>query len=128
MDLQSALKPGTVLSTGQVIRIPANQNIVGPNQVHQIQMPGRPVQYVRLVSTPSSGTSNVVTVGKPKTQGTIQTVGVTQKISGQQQIVKVRKNFQRFTPKFFLNSKSVKTVKMLGNLIYNFGKFSCIYP
>ncbi|XP_043276542.1 protein lin-54 homolog isoform X2 [Venturia canescens] len=87
---QSALKSGTVLGSGQVIRIPANQNIVtGANQVHQIQMPGRQVQYVRLVSTPSSGTSNVVTVGKPKTPGTLQTVGMTQKIGGQQQIVKV---------------------------------------
>lgn len=87
---QSALKPGTVLGSGQVIRIPTNQNIVaGTNQVHQIQMPGRQVQYVRLVSTPSSGTSNVATVGKTKTQATLQTVGVTQKIGGQQQIVKV---------------------------------------
>ncbi|CAL7951706.1 unnamed protein product [Xylocopa violacea] len=87
---QSSLKPGTVLGSGQVIRIPANQNIVtGSNQVHQIQMPGRQVQYVRLVSTPSSGTTNVVTVGKTKSQTTLQTVGVGQKIGGQQQIVKV---------------------------------------
>ncbi|XP_076640391.1 protein lin-54 homolog [Colletes latitarsis] len=87
---QSSLKPGTVLGSGQVIRIPANQNIVtGSNQVHQIQMPGRQVQYVRLVSTPSSGTTNVVTVGKTKSQTTLQTVGVSQKIGGQQQIVKV---------------------------------------
>ncbi|XP_015180571.1 PREDICTED: protein lin-54 homolog isoform X4 [Polistes dominula] len=87
---QSSLKPGTVLGSGQVIRIPANQNIVsGSNQVHQIQMPGRQVQYVRLVSTPSSGTTNVVTVGKSKPQTTLQTVGVSQKLGGQQQIVKV---------------------------------------
>uniref|UniRef100_A0A0C9PP89 Lin54 protein n=1 Tax=Fopius arisanus TaxID=64838 RepID=A0A0C9PP89_9HYME len=75
---QSALKPGTVLGGGQVIRIPG----------HPIQMPGRQVQYVRLVSTASSPTTNVVTVGKPKTQ-TIQAMGVTQKIGGQQQLVKV---------------------------------------
>ncbi|KAK0179600.1 hypothetical protein PV327_005338 [Microctonus hyperodae] len=86
---QSALKSGTVLGSGQIIRIPANQNIVGSNQVHQIQMPGRQVQYVRLVSTPSSGTTNVVTVGKPKVTTSLQTVGVAQKIGGQQQIVKV---------------------------------------
>ncbi|XP_008547227.1 protein lin-54 homolog [Microplitis demolitor] len=86
---QSALKPGTVVGSGQIIRIPANQNIVGSNQVHQIQMPGRQVQYVRLVSTASASTSNVVTVGKPKTAGTLQSVGITQKIGGQQQIVKV---------------------------------------
>ncbi|XP_076298936.1 protein lin-54 homolog isoform X2 [Lasioglossum baleicum] len=87
---QSSLKPGTVLGSGQVIRIPANQNIMtGSNQVHQIQMPGRQVQYVRLVSTPSSGTTNVVTVSKSKSQTTLQTVGVGQKIGGQQQIVKV---------------------------------------
>ncbi|XP_053970403.1 protein lin-54 homolog [Hylaeus volcanicus] len=87
---QSSLKPGTVLGSGQVIRIPANQNIVtGSNQVHQIQMPGRQVQYVRLVSTPSSGTTNVVTVGKTKSQTSLQTVGVSQKIGNQQQIVKV---------------------------------------
>ncbi|XP_034950242.1 protein lin-54 homolog isoform X2 [Chelonus insularis] len=85
---QSALKPGTVLGSGQIIRIPTNQNIVGSNQVHQIQVPGRQVQYVRLVSTPSTGTSNVVTVGKPKTPA-LHTVGVAQKISGPQQIVKV---------------------------------------
>ncbi|XP_035731554.1 protein lin-54 homolog isoform X2 [Vespa mandarinia] len=88
---QSSLKPGTVLGSGQVIRIPANQNIVtGSSQVHQIQMPGRQVQYVRLVSTPSSGSTNVVTVGKSKPQTqTLQTVGVSQKLGGQQQIVKV---------------------------------------
>ncbi|XP_066594732.1 protein lin-54 homolog [Prorops nasuta] len=87
---QSSLKPGTVLGSGQVIRIPANQSIVtGSNQVHQIQMPGRQVQYVRLVSTPSSGTTNVVTVGKSKMQNALQTVGVNQKIGNQQQIVKV---------------------------------------
>lgn len=50
------------------------------------------MQYVRLVSTPSSGTTNVVTVGKTKSQTTLQTVGVGQKIGAQQQIVKVRKN------------------------------------
>lgn len=44
---------------------------------------------MRLVSTPSSGTTNVVTVGKTKSQTTLQTVG--QKIGGQQQIVKVSK-------------------------------------
>lgn len=48
-SLQSSLKPGTVLGSGQVIRIPANQNIVtGSNQVHQIQMPGRQVFYFNL--------------------------------------------------------------------------------
>ncbi|XP_014477856.1 PREDICTED: protein lin-54 homolog [Dinoponera quadriceps] len=87
---QSTLKPGTVLGSGQVIRIPANQNIVtGSNQVHQIQMPGRQVQYVRLVSTPSSGSTNVVTVSKTKSATTLQTVGIGQKIGSQQQIVKV---------------------------------------
>lgn len=50
------------------------------------------VQYVRLVSTPSSGTTNVVTVGKTKSQTTLQTVGVGQKLGGQQQIVKVCRN------------------------------------
>lgn len=86
---QSSLKPGTVLGSGQVIRIPANQNIVtGSNQVHQIQMPGRQVQYVRLVST-STGTTNVVTVSKSKPATTLQTVGISQKVGNQQQIVKV---------------------------------------
>ncbi|XP_067210845.1 protein lin-54 homolog isoform X3 [Linepithema humile] len=69
---QSSLKPGTVLGSGQVIRIPANQNIVtGSNQ---IQIPGRQVQYVRLVSTAATGTTNVVTVGKSKPAATLQTV------------------------------------------------------
>ncbi|KAL0108772.1 hypothetical protein PUN28_014127 [Cardiocondyla obscurior] len=87
---QGSLKPGNVLGSGQVIRIPANQNIVtGSNQVHQIQMSGRQVQYVRLVSTPSTGSTNVVTVGKSKTNTTLQTVGIGQKIGNQQQIVKV---------------------------------------
>ncbi|XP_011505901.1 PREDICTED: protein lin-54 homolog isoform X2 [Ceratosolen solmsi marchali] len=85
---QSSLKSGVVHNNNPIIRIPANQTI-GTNQVHQLQVPGRQVQYVRLVSTPSSGTSNVVTVGKTKTPTALQTVGVTQKISGQQQIVKV---------------------------------------
>ncbi|KAH0954715.1 hypothetical protein HN011_007734 [Eciton burchellii] len=87
---QSSLKPGTVLGSGQVIRIPANQSIVtGSNQVHQIQMPGRQVQYVRLISTPSTGTTNVVTVNKSKSATTLQTVGISQKVGNQQQIVKV---------------------------------------
>ncbi|XP_076302674.1 protein lin-54 homolog [Lasioglossum baleicum] len=110
---QSSLKPGTVLGSGQVIRIPANQNIVtGSNQVHQIQMPGRQVQYVRLVSTPSSGTTNVVTVGKAKSQTTLQTVGVSQKIGGQQQIVKVvplntsNQSLRTVAPKATLTSSS----------------------
>ncbi|RLU26383.1 hypothetical protein DMN91_000177 [Ooceraea biroi] len=86
----SSLKPGTVLGSGQVIRIPANQSIVtGSNQVHQIQMPGRQVQYVRLISTPSTGTTNVVTVSKSKSATTLQTVGISQKVGNQQQIVKV---------------------------------------
>lgn len=86
---QSALKPGSVVSSGQIIRIPANQNIVTSNQLHQIQVPGRQVQYVRLVSTAPATTTNVVTVGKPKVGGTVQSVGITQKIGGQQQIIKV---------------------------------------
>lgn len=45
LSLQSSLKPGTVLGSSQVIRIPANQNLVSAsNQVHQIQMPGRQVK------------------------------------------------------------------------------------
>ncbi|XP_058795737.1 protein lin-54 homolog isoform X2 [Phymastichus coffea] len=79
---QSAMKAGA--NSNPIIRIPANQ----AGQVHQIQVPGRQVQYVRLVSTPSTTTNNVVTVGKTKTPTTLQTVGVTQKIGGQQ-IVKV---------------------------------------
>ena len=59
------------------------------------------MQYVRLVSTPSSGTTNVVTVGKTKSQTTLQTVGVGQKLGGQQQIVKVCKN------KTYNNEKTV---------------------
>ncbi|KYM75671.1 Protein lin-54 like protein [Atta colombica] len=88
---QGSLKPSNVLGSGQqVIRIPANQNIVtGSNQVHQIQMSGRQVQYVRLVSTPSTGSTNVVTVGKTKASATLQTVGIGQKVGNQQQIVKV---------------------------------------
>lgn len=85
---QSALKPGTVLGSGQIIRIPANQNIAS-NQVHQIQMPGRQVQYVRLVSNAASTTTNVMTVGKAKMPSTLQSMGVGQKIAGPQQIVKV---------------------------------------
>lgn len=50
------------------------------------------VQYVRLVSTPSTGSTNVVTVGKSKASTTLQTVGIGQKIGNQQQIVKVYEN------------------------------------
>lgn len=46
------------------------------------------VQYVRLVST-STGTTNVVTVSKSKSATTLQTVGISQKVGSQQQIVKV---------------------------------------
>ncbi|XP_046820019.1 protein lin-54 homolog isoform X3 [Vespa crabro] len=64
---QSSLKPGTVLGSGQVIRIPANQNIVtGSSQVHQIQMPGRQVQYVRLVVPLNTSNQSLRTVA-PKT-------------------------------------------------------------
>lgn len=47
---------------------------------------------MRLVSTPSTGSTNVVTVGKSKASTTLQTVGIGQKIGNQQQIVKVYKN------------------------------------
>jgi len=47
------------------------------------------VQYVRLISTPSTGTTNVVTVNKSKSATTLQTVGISQKVGNQQQIVKV---------------------------------------
>ncbi|CAL1686259.1 unnamed protein product [Lasius platythorax] len=111
---QSSLKPGTVLGSGQVIRIPANQNIVtGSNQVHQIQMPGRQVQYVRLVST-STGTTNVVTVSKSKPATTLQTVGISQKVGSQQQIVKVvplntgNQSLRTVAPKATLTSGSQK--------------------
>nr|CAD7434040.1 unnamed protein product [Timema monikensis] len=61
---QSALKSGTVLTssgTGQMIRIPATQNIIGT-------LPGgKQVQYVRLVSTANSSTANVVSHTKPRT-------------------------------------------------------------
>ncbi|XP_014224287.1 protein lin-54 homolog isoform X1 [Trichogramma pretiosum] len=84
---QSTMK-NTGANNNPIIRLPANQTI-NPNQIHQVQIPGRQgVQYVRLVSTTSAtGTGNVVTTGKNKT-GTIQTVGVTQKV-GTQQVVKV---------------------------------------
>ncbi|XP_011686890.1 PREDICTED: protein lin-54 homolog isoform X1 [Wasmannia auropunctata] len=112
---QGSLKPGNVLGSGQVIRIPANQNIVtGSNQVHQIQMSGRQVQYVRLVSTPSTGSTNVVTVGKSKASTTLQTVGIGQKIGNQQQIVKVvplntgSQSLRTVAPKATLTSGSQK--------------------
>ncbi|CAG2058280.1 unnamed protein product [Timema podura] len=61
---ESALKSGTVLTssgTGQMIRIPATQNIIGT-------LPGgKQVQYVRLVSTANSSTANVVSHTKPRT-------------------------------------------------------------
>ncbi|XP_050458705.1 protein lin-54 homolog isoform X2 [Cataglyphis hispanica] len=111
---QSSLKSGTVLGSGQVIRIPANQNIVtGSNQVHQIQMPGRQVQYVRLVST-STGTTNVVTVSKSKPATTLQTVSISQKVGSQQQIVKVvplntgNQSLRTVAPKATLTSGSQK--------------------
>lgn len=47
---------------------------------------------MRLVSTPSTGSTNVVTVGKSKAGTTLQTVGIGQKIGNQQQIVKVYEN------------------------------------
>ncbi|XP_011860813.1 PREDICTED: protein lin-54 homolog isoform X2 [Vollenhovia emeryi] len=114
---QGSLKPGNVLGSGQVIRIPANQNIVtGSNQVHQIQMSGRQVQYVRLVSTPSTGSTNVVTVGKSKASTTLQTVGIGQKIGNQQQIVKVvplntgSQSLRTVAPKVTLTSGGQKLI------------------
>ncbi|XP_020285263.1 protein lin-54 homolog [Pseudomyrmex gracilis] len=86
---QSSLKPGTMtLGSGQFIRIPPNQNIVtGSNQVHQIQLP-RQVQYVRLISTPSTVPTNVITIGKSKPTA-IQTMGIGQKIGSQPATIKV---------------------------------------
>ncbi|XP_024882035.1 protein lin-54 homolog isoform X1 [Temnothorax curvispinosus] len=114
---QGSLKPGNVLGGGQVIRIPANQNIVtGSNQLHQIQMSGRQVQYVRLVSTPSTGSTNVVTVGKSKASTTLQTVNIGQKIGNQQQIVKVvplntgSQSLRTVAPKATLTSGSQKLI------------------
>ncbi|XP_071453425.1 protein lin-54 homolog [Hetaerina americana] len=48
--------------TGQMIRIPATQNVVTTtsSNVHQIQVPGRQLQYVRLVNA-SEGTTRVTT-------------------------------------------------------------------
>ncbi|KAJ9581773.1 hypothetical protein L9F63_003842, partial [Diploptera punctata] len=69
---QGSLKPGTVLAsstgTGQVIRIPATQNVVGASgNIAQLQMPGgRQLQYVRLVSSSGSNTTNVISTGKSR--------------------------------------------------------------
>ncbi|KAG8234449.1 hypothetical protein J437_LFUL014195 [Ladona fulva] len=66
---------GTVLtttaSTGQMIRIPATQNVVTTtsSNVHQIQVPGRQLQYVRLVNA-SEGTARVTTASTPITPST----------------------------------------------------------
>lgn len=49
---QSSLKPGTVISGSQVIRIPANQSIVAnANQLQQLQMPGGQVIIVIVVKS-----------------------------------------------------------------------------
>ncbi|XP_014206996.1 protein lin-54 homolog [Copidosoma floridanum] len=85
---QNSLKQGVVPNSNSIIRIPANQAL-NSNQVYQLQVPGEQVQYVRLVSTPTTGTSNVVTVGKTKITAAVPTIS--HKASGQQpqQIVKV---------------------------------------
>ncbi|XP_021922327.1 protein lin-54 homolog isoform X3 [Zootermopsis nevadensis] len=74
---QGALKSGTVLTsssgTGQVIRIPATQNVVGTSgSIAQLQMPGgRQLQYVRLVSSSGSNTSTVMSTGKSRTTSVV---------------------------------------------------------
>ncbi|XP_067003366.1 protein lin-54 homolog isoform X2 [Anabrus simplex] len=73
---QGPLKPGTVLTSsagsGQLIRIPATQNVMATSgNLTQLQIPGgRQLQYVRLVSAAGSNTSTVstvTTVSKPRT-------------------------------------------------------------
>ncbi|XP_069699599.1 protein lin-54 homolog [Periplaneta americana] len=69
---QGSLKPGTMLTsstgTGQVIRIPATQNVVGTSgNIAQLQVPGaRQLQYVRLVSSSGSTTTTVTSTGKSR--------------------------------------------------------------
>lgn len=69
------------------------------------------MQYVRLVSTPSTGSTNVVTVGKSKTGTTLQTVGIGQKIGNQQQIVKVYKNSLTLT--IFQQDKKIMFIVLI---------------
>ncbi|GLG98115.1 Protein lin-54 homolog [Gryllus bimaculatus] len=87
-NLGGSLKPGTVLGqagSGQVIRIPATQNVMTAGNIAQIQLPGIvlyanawciegqialifQLQYVRLVSASStSGTSTSTSTVKPRT-------------------------------------------------------------
>ncbi|XP_039291213.1 protein lin-54 homolog isoform X4 [Nilaparvata lugens] len=58
------VKTGTIVSTnaqGQVIRIPAPQSLSGSN-IHQLQIPGKTLQYVRLVNSSSSPAAAAVSV------------------------------------------------------------------
>ncbi|XP_046406605.1 protein lin-54 homolog isoform X1 [Ischnura elegans] len=63
--------------TGQMIRIPATQNVVttASSNVHQIQMPGRQLQYVRLVNAGEATTrvsSSVTTVTPSSTASNLR--------------------------------------------------------
>ncbi|XP_049852085.1 protein lin-54 homolog isoform X1 [Schistocerca gregaria] len=79
---QGSLKPGTVLTSttgsGQVISIPATQNVMGPAvSIAQVQMPGsRQLQYVRLVSTASGSTSTVASTARASTDGLLSATAV----------------------------------------------------
>lgn len=72
------IKGGTIVGSGmnQVIRIPASQTI-NPGQIHQVNIPGKGVQYIRFMTattTPSNSTStNSVSTVKTITQTTSTT-------------------------------------------------------
>ncbi|PSN52120.1 hypothetical protein C0J52_04310, partial [Blattella germanica] len=115
---QSSLKPGTVLTsssgTGQVIRIPATQNVpvVSASGLSQIQVPGgRQLQYVRLVSTSGSSTTTVTSTGKSRAA----TVVPVSAVSGGKPIALAAMRTQPPTVKMVPIAPATPTIRTLQN-------------
>lgn len=68
------VKGGTLVGGGmnQVIRIPASQGIA-PGQIHQINVPGKGVQYIRFMTATSTTTSATTTSTVPQVKTVAQT-------------------------------------------------------
>lgn len=74
------LKGGTIVGSNmnQVIRIPASQNI-NSGQIHQINVPGKGVQYIRFMTATTTATNTTTTNSAAPILKTVTQTTTTQK-------------------------------------------------
>lgn len=80
------IKGGTIVGSGmnQVIRIPASQTI-NPGQIHQVNIPGKGVQYIRFMTATTAPSNSTATT----TVTTVKTVTPTTSTTQKAQVVPV---------------------------------------